>query len=1061
MASRVQASAGAPRRTTARRTGVRVLLVAAMAGTLAPAGAAVTGPARAAVRPDPAVGRGAQAGRSAIAGRQSEPARARAWVGEVHIPTYRLGPEDPNPHYGDLGDVAVYPYTMQDRFGDEPVDTTYRAAFLENDFLRVVCLPDLGGRIWSVLDKVTGQEVFYRNHVIKPGHLAMRGAWFPAGIEWNRGPRGHGVTSFSPVDVLVRQGGDGSASLLIGDVERVGGTAWQVTLTLRPGVRALEQSVRLTNATDGLRPYYFWTNAALPASSGTRLILPVFRVSDHSGERLRPWPIDAGRDLRRLDAYEAPTSLFAHDLRVDFFGAYDADRDLGVVHLADHHLVPGRKIWTWGGGDDGRVAWQALTDGDGPYIEIQSGPLSTQAQSGELQPGQELAWQERWLPVSGLGGGFEMAAGDVVVQRGDESGRVVFSFAAARALPGATVTIEGIDGRVTRRQLDLSPGRTPSVTVPTSGIDPTRMRFHLQLADGAGESVLAYDSPLTPPRPGEGSGGRLASDTTAGGADAAAPPASAEATLLRARAAELAGDRGAALAGYRAALALDSGYSLALRALARMDLDSGRYERAASRLRAALSRAPDDAWSHYLLALAQMQTGNLQRADDEAAVAGRYAFMTALARELAGRIAARRGDVNAAAAAFTEALAAGGAAWSRVLDRLLATTYAAGRQRSAAELARRATASGTLRLLPHLIPALDSPDALRGFTATARRWLGSPDERFVGLAAFLADLGLVAHAARVLEAACVNAVPESARAPLPMYWLAWLSARAGQDGAALGWLRRAALTPVETVFPWRPETVAVLRYAVERQPDDARAWRALGNLYGGLGRFDEAVDAWRRAATLDDADAVSRRNLAWVAWRRDGDLAEAASWLRRALVLRPEEQTYARDLARIDRQRGRPEQAAELLARYDPARMRADVAVLRAELLTESGRPGEAIRLLQAVRLTHREGRSAPHRAWVAAHLARGRERFEGGDAAAALADFEAALEWPENLAVGRPARPAEAEAEYWRARALEALGRSEQAAAAYRRCAAGPAGDEAQERHRRLCSEALARAGQ
>ena len=186
----------------------------------------------------------------------------KTWAGQVVIPTYPLHPDDVNPRFFELEGTLIYPYTMQDHLSRTKVDQSYRALFLENEYFRAMCIPALGGRILSVYDKTRDREMFYRNSVIKPGLIALRGAWFSGGIEWNRGPQSHTVTSYSPVDVVTVEHPDGSASFIIGYTEMNFRTGWEVRFTLRPGRAYLEERIVIFNPTDGFHSYYFWNNTA-------------------------------------------------------------------------------------------------------------------------------------------------------------------------------------------------------------------------------------------------------------------------------------------------------------------------------------------------------------------------------------------------------------------------------------------------------------------------------------------------------------------------------------------------------------------------------------------------------------------------------------------------------------------------------------------------------------------------------------------------------------------------------------------------------------------------------
>ncbi len=208
----------------------------------------------------------------------SADAEVRAWQGSVIIPTYGWQ-DDINPKFwametGPRGSKTVknsivYPYTMQDHLSRTKADRTYKALFLENEYLKVTCLPELGGRIHSVLDKTTGQEMFHLNQAVKPGMIAMRGAWISGGIEFNTGPRGHTVTILSPVDAVIGKNDDGSAYIEISNIEKIFRPRWTVIVTLHPSKAYLHEKIRIFNPTDTTHPYYFWNCTAFPCDFGS------------------------------------------------------------------------------------------------------------------------------------------------------------------------------------------------------------------------------------------------------------------------------------------------------------------------------------------------------------------------------------------------------------------------------------------------------------------------------------------------------------------------------------------------------------------------------------------------------------------------------------------------------------------------------------------------------------------------------------------------------------------------------------------------------------------------
>jgi tetratricopeptide (TPR) repeat protein len=987
---------------------------------------------------------------ASLAGQQTgRPPAVHVWEGTVVIPTYTMGADDLNPHFRETSGSIIYPYTMQDRFGTRREDRTYRALFLENEHLRVMCLPEIGGRIQSVYDKTTGEEMFYRNHVIRPGYIALRGAWVSGGIEWNRGPAGHTVTSFSPVDVQPVQNPDGSASLLIGSTEKNFRTGWQVTLTLYPGRKLLDERIRLFNPTDGMHSYYFWNNTAFPNTPGTRYIYPMSLGSDHNGTEFFSWPVHEGRDLTWLRNYPEPTSVFGYQVNFDFFGAYDVDRDFGIVQVADHYVLPGKKAWTWGESQAGKVAQSALTDNDGPYIEVQSGPLPTQADFGLLEPGQEISWREYWYPVAGLGDGFEYATRDVAIQRHGTATGVRFDFAATREMRDVALTIERQDGRTEHRMLYLSPTRTETIEVDTAATspDPGAMQMRLRLEDSRGELIAEYSSPLQIPA-------REAPDLS---------PAPTDSMEARYRAADLLdrkGNRAGARTAYAAILDSEPGHSSSLRALGVLALESGRYDRARTLFERSLERDDDRGMTWYLLGVARLRTGDITGARTAAAGAIKRHGTAALGHSLLGRVSAQQGDHAAALESFTDGLAVGGSDWTRLFDYVVIAAYAAGENEQVRYLTEQATQAGSLRLVPHVIDALARGEAIAVFAQRARAWLGEPEFAFIEASLAFAEMGLFLDAAALLEAACWTAVPESERRPLPAYYMAYYHGRRGDRREAIVWLERARAAEADYVFPSRPEALDVLQFALAENPDDANASMYLGNLYAGLGRHDEAAMAWRAAVETNPRLSVAARNLGIHAWRLEGDLEAATDWLQRAVAARPDDQTLHRDLARVLSQRGLRGNAVSLLESVSTGGggRRPDLTLDLARGYVALERFDDAVSLLESTLFTNREGDTGSHRIFYEAHLSRGLARYEQDDHAGALRDFETALTYPVNLNVGRPYRPREARAQYWRGYALEALGRVEVAAEAWAACAGAAPLDDEQIEYAGLCRERLQR---
>lgn len=982
----------------------------------------------------------------------------RAWEGTITLPTYAIYGSDINPHFYDIEGSILYPYSMQDDLGDERTDRTYRAVFLENEFLKVICLPQIGGRIHSVLDKTTNHEMFHRNDVIKPGLIAMRGAWISGGIEWNRGPQGHTVTSFSPVDVASRENPDGSASLVVGYTEANFRTYWSVVLTLHPGKAYLHESISLFNPTDGMHSYYFWNNTAFPCKPGTRFIYPMKLGQDHAGTSFFTWPVHNGKDMTWLKNYDEPSSVFAYQCAFDFFGAYDVDDDRGIVQYGDHRILTGKKAWTWGQSGDGIASQRALHDDDSQYIEVQSGPLQTQADYGLLGPRQKVAWEEWWYPVHALGDGFEYATKDVAVQthwpEGD-GGQLEVRLLSTGVFPGAVCSVRKSGTPGTIKAIDLSPNAAAMVHAPVNKGD----RVTIEVRSASGEELARYVSPLdipdrTPPP-------AITNDT----------PRTVEQRYLEGVKHEERIQPGPARAAYEHALEADPGHSDALVALARLDCGRGNYAQAAEYAQKAAERDPGKFMAWYYLGLAAMYLPEEQRPMapiDAAYKAINTLDNPSLGHDLAGRIRMRERRYADAVAEFKEAVAQNPGD-SRAHDNLVVALYAAGNLKDAEAYARMRIASDPLAFVPRAVIGLQRRGDLYDFCEYMKRVSGRYDFDMLLLTMYLVDLGLYADARNLMAEAYDEPVPNATGVlyqgefpdtrlrPAPWYVLGWLSHMAGDDTQARAYVQQGKALRPDYQFPSDPKMAEVYRYAISLDPNDANAHLTLGNLLAYQGDLEGAVAEWKQAASGPDLYSVAFRNLAMYAWKKENDLAKASQLFAKAIEVWPSDQTLYRDAAAVLIARHKTPDAIALLEgmKLDHPR-RGDITVLLARAYNDEKRYDDTLDLLGRSKFSNWELNTESWQAFHRAHIERGKVRFEAKQYDAALEDFAASLTYPEFLGVGRSARPEESEGLYWKGKALDALGRKDEARAAWAEGAAGTEKSDTQKDYIKRCKEAL-----
>jgi len=981
-------------------------------------------------------------------------ANVKAWEGAITIPTYGWA-EDINPKLWALeGNVKfsttvkgsiVYPYPMQDHLSRTRKDRTYKALFLENEYLKVTCLPELGGRLHSVFDKTEGREMFHLNDVIKPGMIAMRGAWISGGVEWNAGPQGHTVTILSPVDALIGENKDGSAYLEINNLEKSQRTQWTVRVTLHSGKAYLDEQIRIFNPADAISPYYFWNCTAFPNRPGTRFIYPMTLGTDHAGVKFFSWPIHEGRDMTWLKNYEIYSSVFSVDCVFDFFGAYEVDADRGIVQVADHRELGGKKAWTWGTWDFGIVSQQNLSDKDGPYIEVQSGPLPTQSDYGMLLPRQEVSWQEYWYPVHGLGDGFEFATKDIAVRTARENDTLRLSIIATSPFPGSTCLITRDGRRLLRKTIDLGPENPKTVTLSAAGQSPVEVTIRT----GKRQVIASFVTPLPIPKTPEPKPSDLMSKPD--------EQLTLEEKFLKGRKFDLATNRRRAREYYEKALAEDERYSPALRALAVLDIEAGLCEKAAGRLRTAVKRDDTDGLSWYFLGVTHLRLGNNNEALRCAYRAIRCLGTDSLGCDLAGRAHMQLGEYSDAVEVLKRAARLNPKDY-KAQDHLLLALYAAGRKKAAYKQAEERIAENPTALVPRMIIALQSKDRMNRFVREARAFVGEDEFEMLEAGLVFAEVALANEAEELLRAACVEAVPEDQRSPLPVYYMAYLSSLQKDRAGAGAYLAQAARMNRDYVFPSRPEEVAVFEYAVKNNPEDAHAHLHLGNLYSHLDRQDEAVRQWSKAVELDSSLSVAFRNLGLHAWAVEEDLSKAEGLYRKAIAARPKDQTLYRDLADILLAAKRRPDAIKVLESTPFEKIRrADIIIMLAQMYFDEQQYTDAIDLLESTPyFVNWEGQTITWDLFHKAHVERGRQRFEDEDFAGALRDFEASLTYPKNIGVGRSNRPQEASAQYWRGKALQAIGRLEEARSAWKQGAAGHEGSGGQNEHIELCKKTL-----
>ena len=346
--------------------------------------------------------------------------KVNVWEENIFLLTYGTGTPEKNPMFlekrvyqGSSG--VVYPYPVIEKIEDTYEEKPYHAIFLENEYIKVMILPELGGRIQMAYDKIKGRHFIYYNQVIKPALVGLTGPWISGGIEFNW-PQHHRPSTFIPVDYTIEECDDGSAIVWVNERERMFHQKGMAGFKLAPGRAVIEILGRLYNPTPVPQTFLWWANPAVAVNEHYQSVFPgdVNAVFDHGKRDVSTYPIatgtyykmdySAGVDISRYKNIPVPTSFMAIKSKFDFIGGYENDTNAGVLHVADHHISPGKKQWTWGNSDFGQAWDRNLTDEDGPYIELMTGVYTdNQPDFSWLQPYEEKSFTQYFMPYRELG----------------------------------------------------------------------------------------------------------------------------------------------------------------------------------------------------------------------------------------------------------------------------------------------------------------------------------------------------------------------------------------------------------------------------------------------------------------------------------------------------------------------------------------------------------------------------------------------------------------------------------------------------------------------------------
>lgn len=1000
----------------------------------------------------------------------------------VTLPTYEPHRPDPNPMFlekrvyqGASG--RVYPLPCTDRIAEKSAPRAWQALFLENEYLLVMLLPELGGRIHRILDKTNGYDAIYHQTVIKPALVGLAGPWCSGGIEFNW-PQHHRPSTFMPADVAIERHPDGAVTVWLGEHDPMARMKGMHGVRLHPGRAVVELRARVLNRTTDVQTFHWWANVATRVHEGYQSFFPpdATHVADHAKRATSTFPHATGRyygvdyaararhgvpdsekptqftpphcrskskignPKSKIPAYSpsdlswyanipVPTSYMCMGSSEDFFGGYDHKARAGLIHVADHHVAPGKKQWTWGNHAFGYAWDRNLTDPDAnggyaPYIELMAGVFTdNQPDFSFLQPGETKTWSQFWYPFRDIGPAHyanEHAALSLRLDGKTWHVGVAVTAKYAKAMLTVTTTTGGLTQPLARFVRDLAPDRpfTTSFTFPLSLSENLVVR----LAAADGRTLLTYQPKRIEPR--------------------AAPPPATEPALPR----DVASNDELFTIGlhleqyrhatrrpedyWREALRRDAGDSRCHLGLGRWHLRRGELTDAEKHLRAAIARLtsrnpnPYDGEAHYQLGRC-LQARYFRGETSAAVLAEAYAAFhkatwnhawQAAGFHALGEIDCLHRDWPAARAHLEHSLRLN-TDNLRARSLLVIVLRKLDQPREASTLLAE-----TLRLDPLDWWARHLADEKLSCDNQVRLDLAHDCVR-AGL--FEEALAVLAHPA---AASADRPDGSLGTAPLIHYTRAWIVSWVGSQLAGVDpWslaarasslptrkkpsaniareLRAATRAAPDHCFPARLEEIAVLEFALRLNPQDARAHYYLGNLLYDRRRHADAITQWERAVRFEPGNAIAWRNLGIAYHNISGDTRRARLAYERALRATPRRARYVYERDQLWKRLGVvPAQRLAALRRHRAViAERDDLTVEYCALANQTGRPQDALALLTTRRFQPWEGGEGQVLAqYVRAHLSLGRRALTRRQTAQAISHFEQALATPENLGEAR-----------------------------------------------------------
>ncbi|MFA5044935.1 MAG: DUF5107 domain-containing protein [Paludibacter sp.] len=954
----------------------------------------------------------------------------KVWEEDVVIPTYEIGKAEKNPiflekrvYQGSSG--VVYPYPVIEKIEDEKTGKVYHAVFLENEYIKVMILPELGGRVQMAYDKIKQRHFIYYNQVIKPALVGLTGPWISGGIEFNW-PQHHRPSTFLPVDYTIETNADGSITVWVSENEKMFHQKGMAGFTLHPGKAYLEIKGKLYNPTPIPQTFLWWANPAVAVNDYYQTVFPpdVHAVFDHGKRDVSTFPLatgtyykidySAGVDISNYKNIPVPTSYMAINSEFNFLGGYENDTRAGVLHVADHHISPGKKQWTWGNGDFGKAWDRNLTDEDGPYIELMAGVYTdNQPDFTWLQPYEEKTFTQYFLPYRELGV-VKNASQDLLLNLDIENKNAKIKVFATSLIKNAHIVLEGFMNET----IDLNPEfvfEREILIAETSFKD-----LILTVFNESGRELLSIKSEKREPRP-----------TPEAAKPAYSPEETPSCEQLYLTGLHLEQYRHAtynATDYYLEALKRDASDVRNNNAMGLWLLRRGKFAEAEKYFKTAidtqLQRNPNpyDGEPRYNLGLALQFQGKHKEAYDAFYKSCWNAAMQDAGYFGCAQISCVKNNLDAALYEIDKSLIRN---WHNHKARVLkaAILRKLGREEEALALIEDSLKIDLFNFGCRFEKYLMTND--REVLVEMQQLMRSEIHNYEIVALDYIAAGMYAEAVELLE----EGAKVCSTTPMSYYYMGWALYLDNKSSGNV--FAKAAAHSPEFCFPNRLEAILAFKCAQKLNPTDSKAPYYLGNLWYDKRQYPEAIACWEKSAEIDAEFPTVMRNLSLAYFNKQKKEDKAVEMLEKAFAL---DTTDARILMELDQLykricRSHADRLTFLEKYPELVEQRDDVYLEYATLCNQTGNYSKAKDMINKRRFHPWEGGEGKvPTQYQICRVELAKELISVHKYQEAIALFKECLVYPPNLGEGKLYGAQENDFHYWLGCAYEGLGQKNEA---------------------------------